>query len=82
MSAGVITSRDILRFKSLNLTDTVNGLVAAVKNKGVAGLIKLLHSLESAKQPELALSLKERGRLVSDELNSLHLLSFFSTGIY
>ena len=61
-SAGVITSSDILRFKSLNLTDTINGLVAAVKGKGVAGLIKLLHSLESAKQPELVQSLKERGR--------------------
>ena len=62
LSSGVITSGDIQRFRSLSLTDTVNGLVAAVKNKGVAGLIKLLHSLESAKQPELAQSLKERGR--------------------
>ena len=68
-----------------------------MKDKGVAGLIKLLHSLESAKQPEfaqslkergsskqleLAQSLKERGREVSNELKSLHLLSFFSTRIY
>ena len=82
MSAGVITSGDIQRFRNMNLPDTVNGLVAAVKNKGVTGLIKLLHSLESAKQPELAQSLKERGRRVSDKLKSLHLLSFFSTGIY
>ena len=63
----------------LSLTDTVNGLVGAVKNKGVAGLIKLLNSLENAKQPELTQSLKERGRGVLDELKSLHLLSFFST---
>ena len=61
-SAGVITSGDIQRFRNLSLPDTVNGLVAAVKDKGVAGLIKLLHSLESAQQAELAQSLKERGR--------------------
>lgn len=82
MSEGVISSADIQRFKSLSLTEIINDLVAAVKDKGVTGLIKLLHSLERAKQAEVAQSLKERGRGVSDELESLHLLSFFSTGIY